>query len=86
MNARQAAKAAAKKIEELEHYNKLAQEDIKDYNACIESMIAGGSPCDWCEEEAECQMEAKGKGCDLWWLRYRKGNDSENTDNIDRGV
>lgn len=83
MNARQAAKAAAEKIDILEDYNKRAQADIRDYNACIDSMIAGGSPCDWCEEFAECQREAKGKGCEMWWLRFRRAED-ENTDNLDR--
>ena len=63
MNARQAAKAAAKRIEELEDYNRRCSADIKAYNQCIDAMIAGGSPCPWCMEHEECQLEAKdGKG------------------------
>lgn len=71
MNARQAAKAAAKRIEELEETGRRAAWDIKQYNACIDGMIAGKSPCEWCEERNECQLEAKGnKGCSEWWLRF----------------
>lgn len=71
MNARQAAKAAAKQIEELENYNARCKADITAYNQCIRGMIAGESPCRWCEEHEECQLEAKdGKGCDDWWLKY----------------
>lgn len=70
MNARQAAKAAAKKIEELEDFNRRASADIKAYNACIDGVIAGQMTfCDWCEENPECKLEAKGKGCSLWWLK-----------------
>lgn len=57
-----------------------ARAEIKEYNKVIDSMIAGGSPCDWCEDLEECQRECKGKGCSEWWLRYRKeetGNDSK---------
>lgn len=69
MNAKQALRAASKRIEELEYYNARASADIRDYNRCIDSMIAGGSPCDWCEDLNECQLEAKGKGCPEWMLR-----------------
>jgi len=69
MNGRQAARAAAKRIEELEHVNRLCSADIKDYNACITDMIKGGDPCQWCEDLNECQLEAKGKGCEEWMLR-----------------
>ena len=76
MNGRQAAKAAAKRIEELEFVVAGQVQDIKDYNACIADMIAGESPCLWCEEYPECNLEAKmGRGCSNWWLRYRKGPD-----------
>ena len=71
MNARQAAKAAAAHIEELEDWNARATRDIKAYNACIDSMIAGGSPCAFCEEDrtGECTNENRGgKGCADWWL------------------
>lgn len=70
MNARQAAKAAAQRIEELENYNRRCSADIKAYNQCIDAMIVGESPCQWCMEHDECQLEAKdGKGCSEWWLK-----------------
>lgn len=70
MNARQAAKAAAKQIEELMDFNRRCSADIKAYNQCIDGMIAGESPCPWCMEYEECQLEAKdGKGCSEWWLK-----------------
>ena len=72
MNARQAARAAAERIKELESTGARAAADIKDYNSCILSMISGGSPCDWCEDQEECQLQEKGKGCQEWWLRFRK--------------
>ena len=59
-----------KKIEELEDFNRRASADIKAYNACIDGVIAGQMTfCDWCEENPECKLEAKGKGCSLWWLK-----------------
>ena len=73
MNARQAAKAAAKRIEELERVAALNKADIVDYNKCVEHMIQGGSPCDYCEDLQECQLEAKGKtGCTEWMLRSQE--------------
>ena len=77
MNARQAAKAAAAHIEELTRQNMLRTQDIKDYNACILEMIDGGDPCKWCEEAEACQRECKGKGCQEWWLRYRKAGEPD---------
>ena len=77
MNARQAARAAAEHIVELERQNALRTQDITDYNACVLEIINGGDPCKWCEEEPECQRECKGKGCQEWWLRYRKAGDSD---------
>lgn len=69
MNARQAAKAAAKRIEELEFRVMMNVLDIKDYNAVIEALIDGNSPCQWCEDWVECQLEAKGqRGCSEWIL------------------
>ena len=69
MNAKQAAKAAAKKIEELEDYNRRCVRDIRAYNAVILTMIDGGSPCDLCEDHDECNRDVKGgKGCMEWWL------------------
>ena len=79
MNKKQALKAAAEnlriatvRIDELERVLKGAQADIKLYNEVIDAMIGGKAPCEWCEDFQECQLEAKGKGCELWWLRYPK--------------
>lgn len=70
MNARQAARLAAKRIEELERVNHLYAADVRDYNACIDGMISGKSPCEWCEDLQECQLQAKnGTGCSEWMLR-----------------
>lgn len=80
MNARQAAKAAAKRIEDLEYFNKRASADIKAYNACIDGVIAGQmSFCDWCEEHETCQQPEKkmGTGCENWWLRDDHGMAAE---------
>ena len=80
MNARQAARAAAKRIEELEHFVRLNTQDIKDYNRVIQDMIAGESPCPYCEEWEECNLAAKaGKGCSSWWLRFREVQDDSKT-------
>jgi hypothetical protein len=70
MNARQSAKAAAKRIEELEFRVKINILDIRDYNTVIEEMIKDGSPCPWCEDYVECGLEAKadGRGCHEWIL------------------
>lgn len=73
MNARQAARAAAERIVELEGVVARQAADIKDYNRIIVDMISGASPCTDCEEYEECQLDAKaGKGCSEWWLRYKK--------------
>ena len=70
MNKRQALREAAARIEKMEDYNRRATADIKAYNQCIDGMIAGQSPCPWCMEYPECQLEAKdGKGCEQWWLK-----------------
>ena len=71
MNGRQAAKLAAAKIEELEHYNARCKSDITAYNKIIVGLISGElNPCDWCEENADCKRPIKGKGCSEWWLTY----------------
>ena len=73
MNGRQAAKAAAKRIEEMEHTIAQYKQDVKDYNAVIEDMISGKSPCSWCEDVGECILDANGNvGCTEWMLRFRK--------------
>ena len=73
MNARQSLKIVSKRLKDTEITLARAQADIRDYNSCIDSMIAGGSPCDWCEDQCECQLTAKaeGRGCSEWWLKYR---------------
>lgn len=89
MNGKQAARAAAKRIEELEYVNAMQSKDIADYNKCILSMISGDSPCLWCEERPECQLEAKeaGKGCSEWWLRYRDlGGDHDGDTGTETGT
>ena len=73
MNGRQAAKLAAKRIEEMERVAALNCADIVDYNKCILHMIAGGSPCEYCEDLEECQLQAKGgTGCGEWMLKMPK--------------
>lgn len=70
MNARQAARAAAKRIEELEYSGARAAADIKRYNQCIDHMIQHGSPCDFCEDLQECKEAGRDVqiGCDQWML------------------
>lgn len=68
MNARQSLKLAAAKIEEQEDYIRRCVDDIRAYNQVIESMIRGRSACEWCEDRNECQLKAKGTGCDEWML------------------
>ncbi len=73
MNGRQAAKAAAKRIEELEYVGMRQMLDVQQYVACVHGMIEGNSPCPYCEDYEECQLEAKdGKGCTQWWLKFPK--------------
>ena len=76
MNAKQAVRAAAKRIEELEDFNRRCSADIKAYNTCIDSVIAGEkSFCDWCEEFEDCQQPEKKlkTGCENWWLKMNHG-------------
>jgi hypothetical protein len=69
MNSRQAAKAAAKRIEDLEFRVAMNILDIRDYNKVIEELILQKSPCPWCEDYNECQLEAKKLyGCPEWLL------------------
>ena len=85
MNCKQSLKACRKYIDELEEkiqnmsYQIMRNAaDIKAYNEVIDGMIAGKSPCDWCEDLNECQRAVKGQGCAEWWLRYKEGeNESE---------
>lgn len=78
MNGRQAAKAAAARIAEMERVANLNKHDIIEYNRCILDMIAGESPCLYCEDWQECQLEAKGgKGCAEWMLKAWKVGDQD---------
>lgn len=73
MNSRQAAKAAGQRVMELERILALNKMDIVNYNLCILSMIDGKSPCEFCEDYEECQLEAKAdKGCGEWMLKIPK--------------
>ena len=80
MNAKQATRKMdrarlVKQIADLEFTNQMNQADIVSYNQCIDHMIAGGSPCEFCEDfNGECDhpdcLEA-GKGCPDWMLRMK---------------
>ena len=71
MNAKQSAKAAAKRISELEHQIMLNIRDIRLYVQTIHSMINHGSPCEYCEDRDECEINGKNidTGCDDWMLK-----------------
>lgn len=85
MNARQAARAAAKRIEEMERVNILMSRDIRGYNTVILKMIEGESPCPYCEEFEECQLEARGnKGCSEWWLKFWEGTPDEEAEKTEQ--
>ena len=71
MNQRQALKAASKHIEDLTDSIVRYKWDMQQYNQVIEAMIQGKSPCPWCEDHEECQLEAKdGAGCAEWMLKW----------------
>ena len=73
MNAKQANRAMAKHIQEMEHTIAQYKADVQDYYTVIEDQIDGKSPCPWCEDYVECQLDAKdGFGCLEWLLRFRK--------------
>ena len=82
MNMRQSLRAANKRIESLEHYNRRCKLDITAYNQVIDGLIAGNlNPCEWCEELSECQSEKKGHGCENWMLKDltdEKGDEQSN--------
>ena len=91
MNARQAARAAAKHIEDLEHYNAMCKRDIVAYNRIIEGLIAGNlNPCDWCDEQPDCAPSNQGKGCKEWCLKFdlpeEKKGDEEQDDGKGTGA
>lgn len=77
MNARQAAKAAGKRIEELEWFNKSAGATIRKLYQALDVIFSGGNVCELCEDYEECQLESKGqgKGCPEW--SHKTPNTSE---------
>lgn len=70
MNAKQALRAASRHITELEYANSRYKADVIGYNNCILHMIRHGSPCDYCQDLAECKEAGKDVsiGCDDWLL------------------
>ena len=83
MNGRQAAKLANQRIQELEIVNAMQVRDIKDYNKAVLDMIAGKSPCGWCENNRldECDHASRGSaGCSGWWLKYPDKQETEGGD------
>lgn len=74
MNMKQSLRAAEKHIEDLTHSNARYRNDVIAYNECITAMIEGKSPCGWCEDHEECQLQAKdGTGCGEWMLAMKFG-------------
>jgi len=73
MNGRQAAREAAKHIEQLNDFNRRASADIKAYNQVIEAMRAGKSPCPWCDDYDSCEKAEKDTlaACDEWMLTWK---------------
>ena len=71
MNAKQSLKFAAKRIEDMEHQIMLNIRDIRLYVQCILSMINHGSPCEYCEDRDECEINGRdiSIGCDEWMLK-----------------
>jgi len=87
MNGRQAAKMAGQRVMELERILALNKADIVNYNLCILSMIDGKSPCDWCEDQQECQLQAKGgTGCEEWMLRMPRPENGGAVDEAASGI
>ena len=84
MNARQAAKAASIRIEQLEDFNRRCSRDIKAYNKIIDEAIDGTvNFCDWCDEQPDCAPIDQGHGCKNWVLKFdlpdeKKGDDEKN--------
>ena len=87
MNAKQSLRAASKRIEELEDFNRRSSAEIKWLNKCIDSVIAGDKTyCDWCEENADCKRPIKGKGCSEWWLTMDLPTETEEETDDSQGV
>ena len=71
-------RAAGKHLDATANFIDHSKSDIADYNKVIQHMIAGGCPCEWCEDLDECQLEAKGEtGCSEWLLRFQEEEDTE---------
>lgn len=80
MNAKQATKKMdrymlVKQIADLTFVNEMNKADIVSYNQCIDYMISGGSPCEFCHDyEQDCDhpdCRESGKGCADWMLRMK---------------
>ena len=83
MNGRQAARAAAQRIKEMEYIVAMQSKDIKGLYATVLDMIAGKSPCERCEENRldECEHASLGSaGCSGWWLRTVEPEGGEQPD------
>lgn len=86
MNAKQALKSVLKKNEELAYHVMRSKVDITVYNQIILGMINGESPCPWCEDHEECQLQAKdGKGCGEWMLKFDVELEEEQDDGCAAG-
>lgn len=80
MNAKQATRKMdrarlVKQIADQEFVNRMNQADIISYNCCIDDLIAGKSPCPYCEDyQGDCDhpdCRKAGKGCSEWVLRNK---------------
>jgi len=87
MNGRQAARMAAKRIEELEYANKLYAVDVKALYAVIDGMTQGKTPCEWCDEQEECDKQEKGGlGCTDFLLMENKQEGEDDEEDSDGSV
>jgi len=78
----------ASMTKEHEYSQQRSKRDITAMNECIDSMIQGGNPCDWCEEKrlGECEHpECDGKGCEGWWLKELDETETAEAEKADDG-